>query len=147
MRAEDGREAVDLDQLLNTLDHETQQDLQAFVRNSADTFADEPSGSEDDEATLVAARQANAGLEALNPALSQSAATFRALMRDQARFERFIVRSAQVVEDVSARPEHLDPLVGNALGDGRRARARERGARELAPAAAADAAQDEHARW
>ena len=116
VRAEDGREAVDLDQLLNTLDQQTQKDVQAFVRNAADMFADEPSGSEDDDATLVAARQANAGLEALNPALSQSAATFRALMRDQAALERFIVRSAQVVEDVSARPEHLDPLVGNALG-------------------------------
>ena len=116
VRAEDGREAVDLDQVLNTLDSQTQRDLQAFVRNAADTFADEPEGSEDDEATLVAARQANAGLEALNPALSQSAATFRALMRDQAAFERFVVKSAQVVEDVSARPEHLDPLVGNALG-------------------------------
>src|SRR5687768_6801953 len=116
VRAEDGREAVDLDQLLNTLDQQTQTDLQAFVRNAADMFADEPTGSEDDDATLVAARQANAGLEALNPALSQSAATFRALMRDQEALERFIVRSAQVVEDVSARPEHLDPLVGNALG-------------------------------
>ena len=116
VRAEDGREAVDLDQVLNTLDAQTQRDLQAFVRNAADTFADEPEGSEDDEATLVAARQANAGLEALNPALSQSAATFRELMRDQAAFERFVVKSAQVVEDVSARPEHLDPLVGNTLG-------------------------------
>ena len=102
VRAEDGREAVDLDQVLNTLDPQTQQDIQAFVRNAGDSFA--------------AARQANAGLEALNPALSQSAATFRALMRDQRSLERFIVRAAQVVEDVSARPEHLDPLVGNALG-------------------------------
>jgi phospholipid/cholesterol/gamma-HCH transport system substrate-binding protein len=116
VRAEDGREAVDLDQLLNTLDHQTQRDLQAFVRNAADAFADEPSGTDEEEATLVAARQANAGLESLNPALSQSASTFRALMRDQAALERFIVRSAQVVQNVSARPEHLDPLVGNALG-------------------------------
>jgi phospholipid/cholesterol/gamma-HCH transport system substrate-binding protein len=102
IQSEDGREAVDLDQILNTLDPQTQRDVQAFVRNAGDAFG--------------AARQANAGLEALNPALSQSAATFRALMRDQADLERFIVRSAQVVEDVSARPEHLDPLVGNALG-------------------------------
>ena len=102
VRAEDGREAVDLDQVLNTLDPQTQRDLQAFVQNAGDSFA--------------AARQANAGLEALNPALSQSAATFRALMRDQEDLERFIVQSAQVVEDVTARPEHLDPLVGNALG-------------------------------
>ena len=102
IRAEDGREAVDLDQVLNTLDAQTQSDLQAFVRSADDSIA--------------AARQANAGLEALNPALSQGAATFRALMRDQEDLERFIVRSAQVVEDVTARPEHLEPLVGNALG-------------------------------
>ena len=102
--------------MLNTLDAQTQRDLQAFVRNSADAFADEPDASEEEEATLVAARQANAGLESLNPALSQGAATFRALMRDQEDLERFIVRSAEVVQDVSARPEHLDPLVGNALG-------------------------------
>ena len=42
VRAEDGREAVDLDQVLNTLDAQTQRDLQAFVRNSADAFADQP---------------------------------------------------------------------------------------------------------
>jgi len=114
--AEDGREAVDLDQLLNTLDAQTQRDVQAFVQGAADAFADEPTGGDDDEATLLAARQANAGLESLNPALSQSAQTFRALLRDQEDLERFIVRSAEVVEDVSARPEHLDPLVGNTLG-------------------------------
>jgi phospholipid/cholesterol/gamma-HCH transport system substrate-binding protein len=112
VRAEDGREAVDLDQILNTLDPQTQRDLQALVRNAADAFADKPA----DRATLAAARQANAGLEALNPAVTQFSLTARALMRDQADLERFIVRSAQVVEDVSERPEHLDPLVGNALG-------------------------------
>lgn len=111
--AHDGREAVDLDQILNTLDPSTQRDLQAFVRNAADMFAEDPAA--DGRATLAAARQANAGLESLNPALSQSAATFRALMRDQEDLERFIVRSAQVVQDVTARPEHLEPLVGNAL--------------------------------
>ena len=102
VRAEDGREAVDLDQVLNTLDPQTQRDVQAFVQNSGDSFN--------------AAKQANAGLESLNPALSQSSATFRALMRDEDALERFIFQSAQVVEDVSARPEHLDPLVGDAFG-------------------------------
>jgi phospholipid/cholesterol/gamma-HCH transport system substrate-binding protein len=112
VRAEDGREAVDLDQLINTLDPQTRRDLQALVRNAADAFADEPGA----RATLAAARQANAGLEALSPAVAQTGHTFRALMRDQAELERVIVQAAQVVEDVSARPEHLDPLVGNALG-------------------------------
>ena len=40
IRAEDGREAVDLDQVLNTLDAQTQRDLQAFVR-SADRRLDD----------------------------------------------------------------------------------------------------------
>src|SRR5688500_11580565 len=75
VRAEDGRDAVDLDQILNTLDAQTQRDLQALVRNAADAFADEP----DARATLAAARQANAGLEALNPAIAQTGQTFRAL--------------------------------------------------------------------
>ena len=133
--AEDGREAVDLDQVLNTLDPHTQRDLQAFTRNVADAFADEP-GS-DLRATLRAARQANAGLEALNPALAQGSATFRALMRDQEDLERFIVRSAEVVEDVGSRPEHLEPLVGNALGTvgalAGESRALERSLRRLPP--------------
>jgi phospholipid/cholesterol/gamma-HCH transport system substrate-binding protein len=106
--AEDAREAVDLDEVLNTLDPGTQRDLQTAVRRSADIF-----GDPGDDAP---ARQANAGLEALNPALSQSAATFRELVRDEGNFERFLVESADVVSAVASRPGDLDQLVGNALG-------------------------------
>lgn len=111
VRAEDGREAVDLDQVLNTLDPRTQRELQTFVRRSADLFAEEG-----DPARSRAARQANAGLEALNPALSQSAATFRALTRDERELERLVLAGARAAGQAVSRPEHLDQLVGNALG-------------------------------
>ena len=71
---------MDLDQLINTLDAQTQRELKVFVQESADLFA-----SEGDAENSEAAKQANAGLESLNPALSQSAQTFRALTRDEAR--------------------------------------------------------------
>ena len=111
IRAEDGREAVDLDQVLNTLDPQTQRELQVFVRQSADLFAEEG-----DDAGSAAAEDANAGLESLNPALSQSAQTFRALTRDEAALERFVVAGASAATDASSRPADLDQLVGNALG-------------------------------
>jgi phospholipid/cholesterol/gamma-HCH transport system substrate-binding protein len=111
IRAEDGREAVDLDQLINTLDSQTQRELQVFVQQAADLFADEG-----DPARSQVARQANAGLESLNPALSQSAQTFRALTGDERELERLVVESAQAASDASSRPEDLDQLVGNALG-------------------------------
>jgi phospholipid/cholesterol/gamma-HCH transport system substrate-binding protein len=101
--AEDGQVAVDLDQILNTLDPATQRDLRTAVRNS-------------DEIVKGAARRANAGLAALNPALSQAGSTARELARDQRLLERFIVESADVVAQVSSRPADLDEAVGNALG-------------------------------
>jgi phospholipid/cholesterol/gamma-HCH transport system substrate-binding protein len=109
--AEDARNEVDLDEVLNTLDPATQRDLQVAVRRSADIFEDPNRPGSD-----MPARQANAGLEALNPALSQSAATFRELVRDEGNFERFLVKSADVVSAVASRRDDLDQLVGNALG-------------------------------
>lgn len=101
--AEDARAIVDLDQVLNTLDPATQADLRAAIRLSAELFAG------------GAAEDINAGLEYLNPALSQSAATARELARDQRALERFVVESADVVSAVASRPEDLDQLVSNAL--------------------------------
>jgi phospholipid/cholesterol/gamma-HCH transport system substrate-binding protein len=109
--AEDGREAVDLDQLINTLDAQTQRELQTFVQESADLFADEG-----DAENSEAAQQANAGLESLNPALSQSARTFRALTRDERQLERLVVESAGAASEATSRPDDLDQLVANALG-------------------------------
>lgn len=101
--AEDGRVAVDLDQVLNSLDPDTVEDLRAAVQDSAEIFDD------------GAAADINAGLEALNPALSQSAATARELMRDQRALERFVLESADVATAVTSRPADLDELVTSAL--------------------------------
>jgi phospholipid/cholesterol/gamma-HCH transport system substrate-binding protein len=111
IRAEDGREAVDLDQLLNTLDSQTQRELSVLVRRGADLFASEGDGRD-----AQAARQANAGLEALNPALGQSARTLRALTRDERDLERLVVEGAGAASAATSRPADLDQLVGNALG-------------------------------
>jgi phospholipid/cholesterol/gamma-HCH transport system substrate-binding protein len=100
---EDTQNEVDLDAVLNTLDPATQRDLRTGIRASSRLF----SGAE---------RQANAGLEALNPALAQGAATASELASDQALLERFIVESADVVGQVSARPAELEELIANALG-------------------------------
>ena len=101
--AEDGQVAVDLDQVLNALDPDTVEDLRAAVQDSAEIF---------DEG---AAADVNAGLEALNPALSQSAATARELMSDQRALERFVLESADVATAVTSRPDDLDQLVTNTL--------------------------------
>lgn len=101
--AEDAHVAVDLDQVLNSLEPATVEDLRAAVQDSAEIF---------DEG---AAANVNAGLEALNPALSQSAATARELASDQRAFERFVVESADVARAVTSRPDDLDQLVTNTL--------------------------------
>ena len=101
--AEDGRVAVDLDQILNTLGPATRADLRALVRRSADVF----------EGVEV---EANDGLRALNPALSQSAITARELVRDRSELERFVVETADVASALASRPEDLEQATGNALG-------------------------------
>ena len=99
--AEDGQVAVDLDQVLNTLDASTQRDLDRFLHSASDL-------------TRGRARELNRGLRALNPALSQSARTARELASDERALERFVVESADVSSAIASRPEDLDQLVGNA---------------------------------
>jgi phospholipid/cholesterol/gamma-HCH transport system substrate-binding protein len=95
---------VDLDEVLNALDPETQRDLRTTIRGSAGAFAGR------------AGRQLNDAIGALNPAISQTDATERELLRDQPAFERFLLESADVVGAVASRPEDLRQLVGNARG-------------------------------
>src|SRR3954447_11894815 len=99
--AEDATPEVDLDAVLNTLGPAAQRDLSNLVRAGSKMI------------TPQAEKQANDGLRALNPALSQSAATAREIMRDQPAFERFILESADVVSTVASRPADLDQVVGN----------------------------------
>jgi phospholipid/cholesterol/gamma-HCH transport system substrate-binding protein len=102
--AEDGRAEVDLDAVLNSLGPNAQKDLHELVQAGSGMI------------TPNAERQANEGLHALNPALSQSAATVQEIMRDQPAFERFILESANVVSTVASRPRDLDQVVGNVSG-------------------------------
>jgi phospholipid/cholesterol/gamma-HCH transport system substrate-binding protein len=92
---------VDLDQVLNTLDPSTQADLRTVVGRLGSGF-DGPAGSD-----------LNAGLRALNPALSQAGLTEAEILRDQERFERFITESADVVTAVASRDDRLPRLVAN----------------------------------
>jgi phospholipid/cholesterol/gamma-HCH transport system substrate-binding protein len=95
---------VDLDEVLNALDPQTQRDLRTATRGAGSAFSG-PAG-----------RQLNAAIEALNPAISQTDGTEREILRDEPTFERFLLESADVVGAVAQRPEQLTQLVGNARG-------------------------------
>jgi phospholipid/cholesterol/gamma-HCH transport system substrate-binding protein len=96
--AEAAESEVDLDAVLNTLTPEALSDLQRAVHGLG---------------TAVGERGAElqAAMTALNPALSQTAATAREIVRDEARFAKFLVDSARVVEAVASREDDLDRLV------------------------------------
>jgi phospholipid/cholesterol/gamma-HCH transport system substrate-binding protein len=98
--ADSTRSAVDLDQLFNTLDPKTRKALQGFFKGNARQFAGR-------------GRQANRGLEYLNPALSTSSRLFNELTRDQPVLERFLVDSSQLVTTLAERRDDLAALIGN----------------------------------
>jgi phospholipid/cholesterol/gamma-HCH transport system substrate-binding protein len=95
---------VDLDEVLNTLDPQTQRDLRESIRGAGSAFAGR------------GGKQLNAAIDALNPAISQTDATERELLRDEPAFERFLLESADVVGAVASRPDDLKQLVSNARG-------------------------------
>ncbi len=94
VKTEETAEIVDLDQVLNALDPRTVASLSQIVRGS--TTAAKGRG-----------RDLDAAIEALNPALSRTASTFSELNRDQEAFERLIVSSAGVVEELAARRDDI----------------------------------------
>ena len=98
---------VDLDELYNTLDPETRRSLQGFFKHSADQWR----GVE---------REANAGFEYLNPALSTSSRLFNELTKDTPVLERFLVDSSRMVTALAERRDDLAGLIGN-LNDTTRA--------------------------
>jgi phospholipid/cholesterol/gamma-HCH transport system substrate-binding protein len=87
--------SVNLDEILNSLDLQTRRGLSTFVRSSAEQYA----GAE---------KAANAGLEALNPALSQAAATSAEIDRDEDALTKAIVESAAVVSAIAERDPQLE---------------------------------------
>src|SRR5207237_8006038 len=102
--ASDAPPEVGLDEVLDALDPQVQADLRTATPGAGSAFSG-PAGKE-----------LNAAIDALNPALSQTDATEREILRDQPAFERFILESADVVGAVASRPEDLRQLVGNARG-------------------------------
>jgi phospholipid/cholesterol/gamma-HCH transport system substrate-binding protein len=96
--AEDTESEVDLDAVLNTLTPETLGDLQAAVQGLG--------ASVDGRG-----RELERAIRALNPALSQTAATSREIIRDEEAFSKFLVDSASVVSAVQSRSPDVERLV------------------------------------
>lgn len=93
--AQDTHSIVEIDELLNTLDARTRSALQDVVHGSAVSY----------DGHLA---QANAGLQALSPALSQTIQTTDQLLADQGAFERFVVQASAVVGAVAGRRTDLE---------------------------------------
>src|SRR5687768_15652788 len=77
-------DAVDLDQLFNTLDPKARRSLQQVIQGSAEQFKGK-------------GEQANAAAEYFNPALSTTRELVNELTRDQRTLERFIVDGANAM--------------------------------------------------
>jgi phospholipid/cholesterol/gamma-HCH transport system substrate-binding protein len=104
--ADDTQSEVDIDAVLNSLDPRTIADLRRVVQGLGG-------------AASHSAKAFNKAMYALNPALSQTAATAGEIVRDQGAFERFLVQSAAVVGAVASRSpdlERLVPAAGATLG-------------------------------
>lgn len=102
--ADRAKPSVDLDQIVNAFDARAQRDLRTLVRRGGDIFG---KGS---------ASALNAGLRALNPALSQTDATLRQVVQEEAAFERLVVQGAGISSAVASRPADLEQLTSNAVG-------------------------------
>ena len=96
--AGDAESEVDLDAVLNTLTPAVLGDLQSAVHGLG-------------AATDGRGKELEAAIAALNPALSQTAATAREIVRDEEAFSRFLVDSASVVSAVAARSPDVERLV------------------------------------
>ena len=99
--ADDTTTPVDLDQLFNTLDPKTRKGLQQIVQGGATQYDGR-------------AQEANEAAKYFNPALSTSSRLVNELIRDDERFESFVVDTATVVGAIAERRDDLADLVSNA---------------------------------
>ena len=99
----DTQDAVDLDQLFNTLDPKARRSLQRVIQGSATQF--EGKGE-----------AANAAAKYFNPAISTTRELVNELTRDQRTLERFIVDGAKAIGALAEKRETLTDLVSNANG-------------------------------
>jgi phospholipid/cholesterol/gamma-HCH transport system substrate-binding protein len=91
---------VDLDQLFNTLDEDTVDDLKAVIKGFARAYDG-------------VGPQANRGFRYLNPFLSTSRRVFGELNSDQRALESLIVDSASLTSALAERAPDLEQLIGN----------------------------------
>ena len=110
--AADTTSAVELDQLLNTLDKRSRTDLQGVIQGFGRQF---------DGRT----REAQRGWLYLNPSLASTSRLFEELTYDTPAFEQFIVASGKLVTDLAEKREDLSGLVDE-LADATGAIAREK---------------------
>jgi phospholipid/cholesterol/gamma-HCH transport system substrate-binding protein len=89
------RGVVDLDALLNTVDEDVRADIRGIVEDMAVAL------------TPRTARQTNAGLQMLNPAVSRLTAVGREITRDKAALESLLQRAASVGSVLSRRRDAL----------------------------------------
>ena len=94
-------DAVDLDQLFNTLDPKARRSLQRVVQGSATQYKDK-------------GEAANAAAKYFNPALSTTRELVNELTTDQRTLERFIVDGAKAMTALAEKRETLTDLVSNA---------------------------------
>jgi phospholipid/cholesterol/gamma-HCH transport system substrate-binding protein len=90
--------SVDLDQIFNTLDPKTVKGLQNVIKGSALLYAGN-------------GKAAQVGWQYLNPAIASTSALFREVNRDTGKFTDFLVNTANLVSDISARGSDLSGLV------------------------------------
>ncbi len=91
---------VDLDQLFNTLDAPTRKGLQNVIQGSASQY-------------VGSAQAAQLAFQYLNPAIATSSLLFAEINRDTSKFTNFIVKSGNLVSDISQRSVDLSGLIGH----------------------------------
>ena len=99
--ADDTTTPVDLDQLFNTLDPKTRRGLQQIIQGGAAQYGGK-------------AKEANRAAKYFNPALSTTSRLTNELIRDDEKFEGFVVDTATVVGAIAERRDDLADLVTNA---------------------------------
>jgi phospholipid/cholesterol/gamma-HCH transport system substrate-binding protein len=92
--------AVDLDELFNTFDPKTRKALSGVIQGYSTAYGGR-------------GKEANKGLQYLNPALASSSRLFEELNRDTPLLERFVVSSSDLVTTIAERREDLAGLVDN----------------------------------
>jgi phospholipid/cholesterol/gamma-HCH transport system substrate-binding protein len=95
---QDTTSAVDLDELFNTLDAPTRKGLQEVIQGSASQYAGQ-------------GKAIQAAWQYLNPAVVSTSVLFREINRDTNRFTNLLVKSSNLVTDVSQRSSDLTGLI------------------------------------